>query len=408
MKFPDSMRIGILPLRHLLEVNYDNERNPYFASGVEANFIRVLSEFLGFSYQLVITDDGEWGQQQDDGNWTGIIGLVHRNEADIAIAHLTMSVERSSAADFLFYTVEQNSFVTNLPAFVMKSSFYFSPFHTYVWISIICAVIIMPLLFMILTRKKIAFHELLFRLFSILLGQQNCIASNDLKSKILIGAWLIFALIVSSSYRTVLLSTMMVPQYAYDVRNIKELAAAILDGKYKATTSKGSVDRDLLTESVDESLQVIGEHIFEVSWFSEDNIVVAPKYIEDFTAVLGPRFFFLLEYGEPPYTTKRIFRETISFWNVGLAVRKDFCCTQLIEKYIARILNTGIYEKFYEDELFKARFNFNWRDIDEKIKALTLTDLVGAFIMLGVGFCIALVVFLIELRRINLIPIPFK
>ncbi|GFY56164.1 acetoacetyl-CoA synthetase [Trichonephila inaurata madagascariensis] len=408
MKFPNFIRIGILPLRHLLEVNYDSKGNVHFDSGVEANFIRVLSEFLGFKYQLVITDDAEWGQLKDDGNWTGIIGLVHRNEADIAIAHLTMSPERSSVADFLFYTVEENSFVTNLPGFVMKSLFYLLPFHAYIWISIIIAAVFMPFLFMILRIKALTFHELLFRLFSILLGQQGCIASSEMKCRILIGSWIIFSLIISSSYRTVLLSTMMVPQFAHDVRNIKELAGAILDGEYKASTSKGSVDKELLTRSIDESLQVIGEYIIEESWFSEDNIVVAPKYIEDFTAVLGPRFFFLLEYGEPPYTTKRIFKETISFWNVGLAIRKDFCCKKHIEKYITRILYTGIYEKFYEDELFKARLSFNWRDIDPKIKALTLTDLVGAFIMLGVGFCIAFVVLLIEIQKVNLIIIPCK
>ncbi|GFQ95098.1 acetoacetyl-CoA synthetase [Trichonephila clavata] len=201
---------------------------------------------------------------------------------------------------------------------------------------------------------------------------------------------------------------MMVPQFAHDVRNIKELAAAILDGEYKASTSKGSVDKELLSRSIDESLQVIGEYIIEESWFSEDNIVVAPKYIKDFTAVLGPRFFFLLEYGELPFTTKRIFKETISFWNVGLAIRKDFCCKKHIEKYITRILYTGIYKKFYEDELFKARLNFNWRDIDPKIKALSLSDLVGAFIMLGVGFCIGFVVLLIETQKVNLIIIPCK
>ncbi|GFX05720.1 glutamate receptor ionotropic, delta-2 [Trichonephila clavipes] len=408
MHFPNFIRVGILPLRHLMDVNYDSDGKVRFASGVEANFIQVLSEFLGFSYQLIITDDGEWGQMKDDGNWTGIIGLVHRNEADIAIGHLTMSPQRSSVVDFLFYAVDENSFITNLPDYVMKSLFYLLPFHTYIWISIIIAVVFMPFLFMVLTSKTLSFHELFFRLFSILLGQQGFIASSELKLRILIGTWFIFSLIISSSYRSVLLSTMMVPQFAYDVRNIKELAAAILDGKYRATTSKGSVNGELLTRSVDESLQVIGKYIVEESWFTEDNIIGAPQYIEDFTAVLGPKLVFLLEYGEPPYTTKRILKETILFWNVGLAVRKDFCCKKLMEKYITRILYTGIYEKLYQDELFKARLSFNWKDISPKIKSLTLTDLVGAFIMLGVGFCVAFAVLLIEVQKIDSIKIPCK
>ncbi|GIZ01608.1 acetoacetyl-CoA synthetase [Caerostris extrusa] len=194
----------------------------------------------------MIPEDGEWGRLKEDGNWTGIIGLVHSNKADVAIGHLTITPSRQR-----------------------------------------------------ISGQRIAY------------------------------------------------------------------------------------------KSLDESLQIIGEHITEEDWLtggSGNKIVVAPSKFDDFTAVLGPRFFFLLEYGQEPYATKRIFKETISFWNVGLAVRKQFCCKEELIKYIARILNNGILEKLYGDELFKTKLKFNWKEFEKsKNDALSIRHLFGAFILLGAG-----------------------
>ncbi|GIY63255.1 glutamate receptor ionotropic, delta-2 [Caerostris darwini] len=399
-KFPKILKVAILPLRHLLEVSYDKGGKVTFTGGVEANFIKVLSKLLGFQYQIMIPEDGEWGQLKEDGNWTGIIGLVHSNKADIAIGHLTITPSRVSGVDFLPYTVEENSFATKLPHHKPRASFYLLPFQIDVWISIICIILIMPFLFNFLMTSKVPFQKLYLAMFGNIVGQQCSIVSKKCKDRILLGSWFVFALITSCCYRAVLLSCVTVPFQNDDVRNIKELASAIIAGRYKASFSKGSVDRELLTKSLDESLQIIGEHITEEDWLTGDSgnkIVVAPNTFDDFTAVLGPRFFFLLEYGEEPYATKRIFKETISFWNVGLAVRKKFCCKEELIKYIARILNNGILEKLYGDELFKTKLKFNWKEFEKsKNDALTIRHLFGAFILLGAGFCIAILAFLFE------------
>ncbi|XP_055941762.1 glutamate receptor ionotropic, delta-2-like [Argiope bruennichi] len=401
MKFPNFLRVAVLPLRHLTEISYHEDGSIFFTGGVEANFIQVLSQLLGFHYQLITPEDGEWGQKTSDGNWTGIVGLVHRNNADIAIGHLTITPERLAAADFLPYGVEENSFATKRPRFLPRVSFYTLPFDNLVWILILCTILIMPFLFKVLLHMKKAFRKLFLKMLGIILGQQTNIEPKRSKDRILMGVWIFFAFIIASSYRSVLLSCMTVPLYELDIRTIKDLADALREGRYTASYGEGSVDRELLMQSLDESLREIGKYIVPQNWLIDNNIVVAPTNISNYHAVFGPRFFFLLEYGEEPYTSKRIFKETISFWNVGLAVRKQFCCKKQLTKQIAMIINTGIYEKIYQEELFKTRINFNWKEVEHsKITALSMSDLLGVFVLLGAGYCIALFGFLLEKSKI--------
>nr|KAG5688178.1 hypothetical protein BaRGS_021369 [Batillaria attramentaria] len=49
-------------------------------------------------YELVVPPDGEWGDYRD-GKWTGLVGLVHRQEVDMALG-LAPSYERSAVVDW--------------------------------------------------------------------------------------------------------------------------------------------------------------------------------------------------------------------------------------------------------------------------------------------------------------------
>ena len=50
------------------------------------------------------TKDGQWGGLKD-GKWTGMIGDIVNGRADIALASLDITQERSTAVDFLMAVV---------------------------------------------------------------------------------------------------------------------------------------------------------------------------------------------------------------------------------------------------------------------------------------------------------------
>ena len=42
-------------------------------------------------YQIVVPEDEEWGGPKPDGNFSGMIGLVSRREAHVAIDEITIT-----------------------------------------------------------------------------------------------------------------------------------------------------------------------------------------------------------------------------------------------------------------------------------------------------------------------------
>jgi glutamate receptor, ionotropic, invertebrate len=59
-----------------------------------------IAEMVNFTYELRVVRDGKFGARDANGNWNGMVGELVRNEADIAIAPLTISSQRERAIEF--------------------------------------------------------------------------------------------------------------------------------------------------------------------------------------------------------------------------------------------------------------------------------------------------------------------
>lgn len=86
MNFPKFLRIAMNALTY-----YSKENGTIvFRLLFEATFKRIAEIFaqaLGFSYQLLPPEDGEFGTRLPNGTWTGVMGMLHCNEAYLAITH---------------------------------------------------------------------------------------------------------------------------------------------------------------------------------------------------------------------------------------------------------------------------------------------------------------------------------
>lgn len=60
---------------------------------------------LNFTVRHVGAEDGEWGRLvagNGSRRFTGMVGLVHRGEADLCTAGLTMTADRMEGIEFTF------------------------------------------------------------------------------------------------------------------------------------------------------------------------------------------------------------------------------------------------------------------------------------------------------------------
>ncbi|GFR04533.1 lig_chan-Glu_bd domain-containing protein [Trichonephila clavata] len=68
--------------------------------GVEAEFIKTIMAKIGVDYEIVTPEDGQYGIELSSGNWTGVMGMIYRGEADLGIANLGIFEDRFRAVDF--------------------------------------------------------------------------------------------------------------------------------------------------------------------------------------------------------------------------------------------------------------------------------------------------------------------
>ena len=62
--------------------------------------LNILAERLNFTLEFIPSIDGSYGNQLENGSWNGMVGMLQRGEADLAIPFLAMLAHRLDAIDF--------------------------------------------------------------------------------------------------------------------------------------------------------------------------------------------------------------------------------------------------------------------------------------------------------------------
>ncbi|ELU04180.1 hypothetical protein CAPTEDRAFT_101496, partial [Capitella teleta] len=81
--------------------------------GYLADILLRLSLTVGFDYEIRLVRDGQYGMLGPMGYWDGMIGEVHREEADLAAGPLTITPRRLEVVDFTepFLTLRSTALV---------------------------------------------------------------------------------------------------------------------------------------------------------------------------------------------------------------------------------------------------------------------------------------------------------
>ncbi|XP_042219774.1 uncharacterized protein LOC121864682 [Homarus americanus] len=82
-------------------LRYLPDGKPLADSGLDISVLNSLSHKFNFTYVVAEPEDGQWGGPQPDGSVTGIIGMVARHEAHLAINEITITAILSHESDIL-------------------------------------------------------------------------------------------------------------------------------------------------------------------------------------------------------------------------------------------------------------------------------------------------------------------
>ena len=69
--------------------------------GYNVDLIQEISKILGFNYTIKLVEDGQYGSyDKETGEWSGMIGELQSQKADLVVADITITYEREQGVDF--------------------------------------------------------------------------------------------------------------------------------------------------------------------------------------------------------------------------------------------------------------------------------------------------------------------
>ncbi|GFR32892.1 glutamate receptor ionotropic, delta-2 [Trichonephila clavata] len=391
--------------------------------GVEAEFIKTIMAKIGVDYEIVTPEDGQYGIELSSGNWTGVMGMIYRGEADLGIANLGIFEDRFRAVDFSSTYMSEGLYFSYLKSRNREQLFSFlRMFDFSTWMFFLASFLLASVVILIILKDQETLSSIMLYLFGSFLNQTLMFHRQINEWKVIFLSWLLFAFIMSSVYSGALSSFLVLPSEGKSVETFPELSEAVAKGSHRVYTMKGANHAAFLRRCREHYLQFLGKMIEENDWYiTADQMTQNPlekKYSPDgkpkIDAVVGGRYIFKLLYDVGNFKSKVFISEDRFIGgSVGVAVRKEFCCISKVNKYLKRIVETGIYDKFLKDESSEYWFSLSSeeRNIEElaEDRTLTIRDLTDAFLLLSAGLLISCLVFVMELvfphlkRRYNMV-----
>ena len=79
---------------------YDSHGNIISSEGKHPDRLRTVAEALNLNIKSFPVPDGEFGKQYDNGTWSGCVGMLTRNHADVCTKGLAYTLQRYTAIDY--------------------------------------------------------------------------------------------------------------------------------------------------------------------------------------------------------------------------------------------------------------------------------------------------------------------
>ncbi|XP_071042155.1 glutamate receptor ionotropic, NMDA 2B-like [Parasteatoda tepidariorum] len=390
---PQELRVAVIETNDM-RLSVDDHGRTALA-GVEGKFLQLLMNLMKISFKLIIASDGEWGQELDNGSWTGMIGLIQKGEADMAINKLSITEDRMKVVDFTTpYCDEVVTFGVAAPRRIFYPLIFLYPFDRTIWILCIVVLVILPLIYSLLFHDFSAYNAILFKMIGCLLNQPVINKNKSSMYRFFMSLCLFFSLVISSSYRAVFFSFLTIPFYEQKLRNFHDLSNSVLSGGHKCQTVLGSYIMTLLLTSLDKNLQTIGEIMSKNSWTYHVNIYEERDFHHHVATISTMADLKKINHF---YTELAFSDEVLLTTYIGIALKKQFCCKDELNDAINRLVSGGLYEKLESDALMALSVRKSAENLIQREISISLENIYGVFLVLVFGYFLSFLIMIGEI-----------
>ncbi|XP_050703654.1 glutamate receptor ionotropic, delta-2-like [Eriocheir sinensis] len=194
----------------------DERQNKQFCN---RRLIKYFEQGMNFKCAGVQAEDNLYGTKNSDGSWSGIIGLLVRKEADFSAASFAYMPSRADVVDYTIPLLVQYSIIIGkLGQPELDPWSFHLPLDIYVWLSIAVTLLVFPGFLSFLsygssrlkTAARSSWSNNFFQLIRILMQQDIFILTESLPVRVVMGAWMLMALVLIRSYASNLMSVLAV------------------------------------------------------------------------------------------------------------------------------------------------------------------------------------------------------
>lgn len=367
-----------------IEDFFSKKTNPHgqLLLALEEYFIDSKKMFNEVQYILTFVPD----QILDDGTYTGIIKYINLSYVDIGVVPMDIYELTRDVVDFSYpYRHHYYTFVTPKPQYKPQVFGILKTLSLSVWIAIILVFIAMLLVYYAMLKCKYSFKTIFFHVFAVLIRQNSIILPSSFAEKLLVYSWVAGAMFLCLAYDSVFLSFLTIPPVT-KIKHFSDLARAIENKGYHCKVSIESGLGDIFFNSDQKDFRIIGKDI------NKTNIINEIVFNSIFNSSNNPNHAYFVETNNLDYLEGKYFiSEDRIFKSVAaMMVRKEFCCKQLLNTFVHRMMASGIYYKYFNDATFLISLPYILQYTqNDTLRKLTLTDVSPAFIFLLIGYVIS-------------------
>uniref|UniRef100_A0A4W3I5H5 Glutamate receptor n=1 Tax=Callorhinchus milii TaxID=7868 RepID=A0A4W3I5H5_CALMI len=204
--------------------------------GFSIDVLDALASYLGFKYEIYVAPDYRFGSQQPDGNWNGLIGELVFKRADVGISALTITPERENVVDFTTRYMDYSlGFLLKKAEKTVDMFACLAPFDFSLWACIAGTVLLVGLLVYLLnwlnpprlqmgSVTSTTLYNSMWFVYGSFVQQGGEVPYTTLATRMMMGVWWLFALIVISSYTANLAAFLTINRIETSIQSLQDLS----------------------------------------------------------------------------------------------------------------------------------------------------------------------------------------
>uniref|UniRef100_A0A8C2Y9U5 Probable glutamate receptor n=1 Tax=Coturnix japonica TaxID=93934 RepID=A0A8C2Y9U5_COTJA len=383
--------LPVLTVTTILEDPYAMVRSAEL-EGYCIDLLKALASMLHFSYKVKVVGDGKYGAISSNGNWTGMIGEILRQEADIAVAPLTVTSAREEVVSFTTPFLQTGIGILLRKDTISQDMSFFhflAPFSKETWTGLLFAYVLTCICLFLVASHMASPLRVLTVGFSHLSGATP--RPKAFSVRVIAAIWWLFTIALLAAYIanfTALLSSgseQLTIQTFEDLVKQRKIEFGTLDGSstfYFFKNSKNPIHR----------------MIFEYMDKRRDHVLVK-TYQEAVQRVMESNYAFIGESISQDLAAARhcnLIRapEVIGDRGYGIATAQASQWTEKLSVAVLKLRESGdldyLRNKWWESSCLHSR---------ERWSPLQPQALGGLFLTLAVGLALGVIAAMVELSN---------